>query len=306
MHAVTYPHLNPLPAGEEITCVTSKDGFKTHPVEVMAAAQPTKAIEIDGHIHSNLSVDGYVNMETLCERAIEVGLKEIAFTEHYDTEPADAGFGLYDYAKSRKGVERMREQFGDRLSVKLGIEVDYQVAYEAEIADFLRDKTFDCVLGARHWLDGAMIGPAFFEGKTEEEAYARYFESLLPIVECGLFDVLPHIDLVKRHGTERFGPFDTEKWLPHIEPILHRIINTGMGLEINTSGLREAPGEPYPGLLILERYRELGGRILTIGSDTHKLEHLGVGLEAGPELAKQAGFTNATLFKHREPVFLPL
>ena len=271
----------------------------------MILKQP-KSVEIDYHVHSDLSVEAYSSVDAVCERAVEIGLTEIVFTEHYDTEPADQGYGFYNYEKSRGAVDRTRERFIDRLSVKLGVEVDYQPVYETQIAEFLDGKAYDYVLGARHWLDGALIGHDYFEGKTEEESYERYFESVLPLVESGLFDVLAHIDLVKRHGTERYGTFDVEKWIERIEPILGKLVEKDMGLEINTSGVRQAPREPYPGVAVLKRFQELGGRILTIGSDAHRVEQVGVGLETGRRLTKEAGFTALTMFDRRKPIAVPL
>ena len=264
------------------------------------------AAGIDYHVHSDLSVDAYDSVNAMCERAVEIGLAEIVFTEHYDTDPADEGHGFYDYDKSREAVERVQDRFAGRLLVKLGIEVDYQTTYEAEIREFLAGKQYDYVLGARHWEADRLIGCDYFDGRTEDEAYGRYFDTVPGLVETGLFDVLAHIDLVKRDGTERYGTFDVEKWMPHIEPILRKLVDTGTGLEINTSGVRQPPREPYPGLAILMRYRELGGRILTIGSDSHRVEQLGVGLETGRKLAKEAGFTELTRFDNRRPIPAPL
>ena len=265
-----------------------------------------ESLQVDYHVHSDLSVDAHAGVEAMCRRAVEIGTTEIVFTEHYDTEPADDGYGFYSYEKSRDAVHRMRESFADRLSVKLGVEVDYQPVYEAHIAEFLDGKDYDFVLGARHWLDGALIGHGYCEGKTEGKSYARYFESVLPVVESRLFDVLAHIDLIKRHGTERYGPFNVEKWMKWIEPILRKLVETGVGLEINTSGLRQAPCEPYPGVAVLERYRELGGTIVTIGSDAHRVEDVGAGIRTGMELARKAGFTAMTIFDRRKPVAVPL
>jgi len=97
-----------------------------------------------------------------------------------------------------------------------------------------------------------------------------------------------------------------EKWMPYIEPILQKLVERGVGLEINTSGVRQAPREPYPGLAVLTRYRELGGRVLTVGSDSHRVEQLGVGLDTGIKLAKEAGFKELTRFDCRRRVAVPL
>jgi histidinol-phosphatase (PHP family) len=268
--------------------------------------QQIKANEVDYHVHSGESPDASGSIEELCERAVEIGLKEIVFTEHFDATPRDIAYMLYDYEKCRGLIDRMQEKFGDRLSVKLGIEIGYRPGQEAEIIEFLYGKEFEVVIGAIHWVGRELLCDDFVVGKTEEESHTRYFATLLPPVESGLFDVLAHLDIIKRHGTPLYGPFNVEKWMPFMEPVLRKLIQKGMALEINTSGVRQAPREPYPGLPVIKRYRELGGRLLTIGSDARGVETLAVGVDTAATLLEEAGFTEFTRFEGRKPIPTPL
>ena len=104
---------------------------------------------------------------------------------------------------------------------------------------------------------------------------------------------------------DSYGKFDADRWMPWIEPVLRSAVEMNVGIEINTSGVRQSPCEPYPGLETLKLYHELGGSILTIGSDAHRSSHLGVGLEKGLQLAKTAGFEGVCRFENRQPSLLP-
>jgi histidinol-phosphatase (PHP family) len=129
---------------------------------------------------------------------------------------------------------------------------------------------------------------------------------LLRAAQSGLGDVLGHLDLVKRFGVRHYGPFEPAAFEEEIRAVLRAAIDGGMGLEINTSGLRQSPGEPYPALAVLQWYRELGGEILTLGSDTHHVNNLGAGLAEAMTLAQVAGFRAIATFEKRNIRWLDL
>lgn len=275
------------------------------PDEEKMCPERIQATEVDYHVHSDQSPDASGSVEALCQRAVEIGLKEIVFTEHFDATPSDMAYKLYDYEKCRGIIDRMQEKFGDRLNVKLGIEIGYRPEQETQIIEFLDGKEFEVVIGAIHWVERELLEDVCV-GKTEEESQINYFAALLPLVESGFFDVLAHLDLIKRYGTPLYGPFDTARWMPRIEPVLQKLVQNGIALEVNTSGVRQAPREPYPGLAVIKRYRELGGRTLTIGSDAHGVEELGGGVDTAAALLKEVGFKEFTRFDRRTPVPTPL
>jgi len=243
---------------------------------------------MDCHIHSNHSLDGRDTMEAMCQQAIRKGLGGICFTEHLYLEREDESYGFFDYERYMADLETTRRRFGDRLLIWSGIEISYQPYLEAEITAFLEDKTFDLVIGSVHYVDGEFVFGPLTDGRSAEEAYGRYFEMVYQAAQTGLFNVLGHLDVLKRSGVRRYGPFIYEPYAGQIEAILKAIIDTGTALEVNTSGLRQAPREPYPGLEVLQRYRELGGKLLTVGSDAHRASDVGRGIRETIECLHRA------------------
>lgn len=244
----------------------------------------------DCHIHSTHSLDGHDTIKAICRQAIRRGLGGVCFTEHLYLEPEDDSYGFFDYDRYMADLEAARRKYGDRLLIWSGIEISYQPHLEAEITAFLEGKDFDLVMGSVHYVDGDFVFSRVFDNRSEAEAYGRYFEIVHQAVQSGLFDVLGHLDIVKRHGVRYYGPFLYKRYAGQIDTILKALIATDTALEVNASGLRHAPKEPYPGLEVLRRYRELGGELLTVGSDAHRASDVGRGIGEVIELLDQAGF----------------
>jgi histidinol-phosphatase (PHP family) len=117
---------------------------------------------------------------------------------------------------------------------------------------------------------------------------------------------LGHLDLVKRYGTAHYGPFDPGAFEDEIRAVLQAAIDVGLGLEVNTSGLRQRVGEPYPGLTVLRWYRELAGEILTVGSDAHDVDNLGAGIAEALDLVQAAGFQAIASFEAQQVRWIDL
>ena len=269
---------------------------------------------VDYHLHSTCSVDGFSSIADYCQRASELGLVEIGFCEHADFDPRDRGYDYFDYTAFRRQIETQRERCGHSLAVRAAVEVTYQASKEQEIALFLADKRFDYVVDSVHLVedgaDWAMISEAeghrdgfsgrYFAQRTMRAAYRPYFAELRRAVASGLFDLIGHFDLVKRYGVGYYGPFDPAVFADEIHDILELAVEKGVGLEINTSGLRQPPRETFPGLAVLKCYRRLGGEVLTVGSDAHSAADLGGGIAQAVALARQAGFRAIALFDERK------
>jgi histidinol-phosphatase (PHP family) len=245
---------------------------------------------LDCHVHTVHSGDSPAPLLDMCVRAVEVGITKIVFTEHLDFTPTDYSYGAFVYESWIREIESAREEFGGRLIIHRGVEVDYQERFRRKIEDYLGCHDFDYVLGSAHYVDGIIMEDheAYFPGKSAREAYLPYFDALRATVESGLFRTLGHIDLCKRHGARYFGPFRLDEFEDEMTGVLKTVVERGMMIEINTSGLRQAPAETYPTLDTLKLYHGLGGRNVAVGSDSHKPEHLGFGLETGYALAREA------------------
>ncbi len=275
---------------------------------------PPEAL-IDYHIHTTFSEDSRAQPEECARVAAERGLGGIIFTEHLEfPPPADAAEPAYvpervlplrEYARA---VEVLRETWEGRLKIGLGLELGLEPHNLESFGPYLaaHRPRLDYVLGSLHTIGGTLVQfPEYTDPLGPKAAADLYFERLLAglqrAVELGAVDVIGHVDLVKRSPT--FGVFRLADHRPHLEKVLRTIIDAGVGLEVNTSGYRQAPGEPYPGLETLALYRELRGEIVTVGSDSHRPSTVGGESARALEFIKAAGFDHVTLFSDRRPRF---
>ncbi|MFW6193397.1 MAG: histidinol-phosphatase HisJ family protein, partial [Gemmatimonadota bacterium] len=207
-------------------------------------------------------------------------------------------------------VEEARRTFPD-LDVRFGAEFEYRPEWAEPLERLAGAVPFDLVLGSVHVVDGLNVSGGseperYFEGRACRAAYRAYFESVERMVQWGGFDVVAHFDLVKRFGHLHCGPYDPSDFESTIRRILRRMATSGIGLEINTSGVVQPPGVPYPEGEILAWAREEGASHLTIGTDSHAPGRIDQGLAEGLALARRAGWRQVTRFERRQPVDLPL
>jgi histidinol-phosphatase (PHP family) len=269
---------------------------------------------LDLHVHSTCSVDGTSSIAEYARRAAEMDLVEVGFCEHADFDPRDLGYG---YLEPWRYDAEIAEARAGAPSIRLlqGVEITYQSNLEAEIGDWLAGHSWDMVVSSVHLVDyadgWALISEphaieGYFASHSEREAYIPYFEELLRAARSSLGDVLGHFDLVKRYGTAAYGRFEPVVFEDEVRSVLGAVIEAGMGLELNASGIRQRPGEPYPGLEILRWYREMGGEVLTAGSDAHHADDLGAGVGEALALARATGFRAVTTFEARKPRWMDL
>jgi histidinol-phosphatase (PHP family) len=234
---------------------------------------------IDTHVHSRHSCDSRMDPSDAVKAARAASLQALVFTEHVDFDPADEGYGYYDSRAISSALDELR-MTNSELRIYRGVEITYQQQHEHEIKEFIAEGLFDFVIGSVH-----MVGPddlsrpekqaAYYSSRTQREAYGAYFAEVEKLAASGLFDCLGHMDLCKRFGHQYYGPMAWQDFEPQITRILRSVINNNMYIELNTSGLRQDPKEPYPSLDVIREYVRLGGNKLTLGSDAHFPEHVG-------------------------------
>ena len=179
------------------------------------------------------------HMFEMCEAAIARGLTSVCFTEHVEFDPADFGYGFFDYDRYRAGIQEARARYGHILRIGMGAEVSFTSKKVDEIRDFLANHEFDFVLGSLHMIDELFIGgDEYFEGRTEEEVYAPYWAELAAMASSGLFKRIGHLDYLKQAHPPTWGPFSFEHWQDHIARALEAILASGATIEVNTSGIR--------------------------------------------------------------------
>ncbi len=263
----------------------------------------------DYHMHTKFSSDSDASMSSMVERAVQLGLKEIAITDHVDFDYPDPDFPFQiDYKKYAASIQNMKERYGDKISIKIGVEMGLQPYLKDEIEEFCQENYFDFIIGSSHCVDKKeLFGFDFFRGKSKEEAFHRYFESVLENIELfDCFHVYGHVDYINRYSPYEDKDLRYEDYSEIIDEILKTVIRKEKGLEINTSGFKYGLGQTHPQQAILERYHELGGRIITVGSDSHNPESIAGYFDAAYDALEDAGFEEITLFQNRKPVFVPL
>lgn len=265
----------------------------------------------DFHMHTAFSGDSEAPVRDQIERAIALGMPEICITDHHDY---DSGFCDIDFTLNLPVYLQMladiREEYRDRIRVNIGVELGLQ-SHLKEYLDGLVARygdSLDFIIGSSHFAD--RMDPydrAFWDGRTEEAAFERFFQvSLKRARTLDCFDVFGHLDYVVRYAPHRNAQYRYEQFKDVIDDILRALIQRGKGLECNTGGFKYGLGHPNPREEVLLRYRELGGEILTVGSDAHAPEHLGYDFERCRELLKACGFRYYTVFHGRRAEFLPL
>lgn len=270
-------------------------------------------ITADYHLHSSFSGDSDTPMEAMILRGIEMGLTHMCFTEHNDFDfPLSADESenpfllhtdsyLYD-------LIHYKEKYKDRIKVLFGVELGLQPHLMRENAVYAKSYDFDFIIGSSHICHRRdPYYPAFYEGRTEEEAYREYFASITEnIKKFSNFDVYGHLDYVVRYGPNQDAHYSYEKYQDLLDEILKLLIEKGKGIELNTGGLKSGMKDVHPCTPVLRRYRELGGEIITLGSDAHKPQHIGYSFGRASDILKDCGFRYYTVFEKRMPEYKKL
>ena len=234
----------------------------------------------DLHTHSAYSHDSETPMSVHCKRAIELGIDCICFTEHLDYNPVDPGYRLFNPDAYFAGIEQARENFGDKLLVLAGAEFSEPHLYPKEL-DACRKYPFDMIMGSVHfWIEDLFPSQMPENDISAQEAFDRYWRELLLTVKAGGFDVVGHMDYPKRF----YHHLLYEKGC--LEEIFGHMQENDIIPEINCGGLRRKFPEPNPGEILLQLYKDGGDKMVTLGSDSHKAESLGYGLQTGKELVQ--------------------
>ena len=272
----------------------------------------------DNHSHSHYSGDIPAgrgsSVRELCLAAIEKGVVRLAVTDHCDIDGIrDGFFPPLDHESVLKDVCAAKAEFSGRLEVLLGIELGQGTHMPAESDELLAKYPFDIVLGSVHAVRGIIdFADTDVISLSQNERvglWERYISELLETVEWGHFDVLTHITYPKRYflkqGITGF-PDIKNRGREYFEPVIKAVIEKGVTLECNTSGLRQIMGECLPNRDLLTLFYELGGRDVSLGSDAHRAADIGSGIKEAADMLKEIGFRYQAVFESRKKTFKPL
>lgn len=270
----------------------------------------------DYHVHTEFSDDSVYPMEDVVRDAIRMNLDEICITDHVDygiKQDWDCGqeiayrdkepFANVDYPRYMAKIRKMQDLYGDQITIRTGLEFGVQMHTIPQFETLFHRFPFDFIILSIHQLEDKEFWTQDFQrGRTQQEYNERYYEEMLEVVRNFKdYSVLGHMDLITRYDKAGLYPF--EKVKPLVEEILKTVIADGKGIELNTSYHRYGLNDTTPCVEILKLYRDLGGSILTIGSDSHKPEHLGMYVKEAKTLLKELGFKNLCTYEKMKPVF---
>ena len=199
----------------------------------------------------------------------------------------------------------MKAKYEDKIRLLYGVELGLQPEILRKNAVFAKNHEFDFIIASSHICHGKdPYYPDFFEGRDDETAYREYFESILEnIKKFSNFDVYGHLDYVVRYGKRKDTEYTYTKYSDILDEILKTLLDKGKGIELNTGGIKSGMQDFHPCMDILKRYRELGGEIITIGSDAHKPEHVAEHFDRAANVLKECGFGYYCIFEKRTPEF---
>ena len=255
----------------------------------------------DYHMHTPLCGHATGEPQAYDRRAIELGLAEIGFSDHAPLFSHKDPTITMDHSQLtiyHTMIESVRDEFSDDLTVRVGVEADYMPAYEERTKALLAAYPYDYVIGSIHFIEkwgfDDPIQLKEWDKRDVNIVYREYYKLLRKSALSRMFDILGHVDLVKKFD---FHP--TEDMRNEIEENARIFKRTGVVVEINTSGLRKPAKEIYPSQEHLKIYCEKGIPI-TFGSDAHRADDVGRDFDKGREWALAAGYKEYVMLEKRK------
>lgn len=277
----------------------------------------------DYHVHTEFSDDSNYPMEQVIKDAITKGFDELCFTDHVDYgikkdwdepgemiyrkggagEPDQMPVANVDYPVYYKTFQKMKELYQDKISLKFGLEFGMQAHTVEKYEKLFSRYPFDFIILSVHEIeDKEFWDQGFQNGMTQQEYNERYYEEILYLVQnYHNYSVLGHMDLITRY--DKAGVYPFEKLKPILTKILKTVIADEKGIEVNTSSHRYGLKDLTPSRDILKLYKKLGGKIITIGSDSHKPGYLGAFVDETKEELRSLGFEYICTFDKMKPVY---
>ncbi len=255
----------------------------------------------DYHMHTTLCGHAIGSLDEYVQHAISIGLSEMGFSDHapmvHERLPG-VTMDMRQLPLYHKLIDEVKARYADKITIKYALESDFIPGFEAQTKAIIDAYPYDYIIGSVHYVNGwAIDDPATIERwKTQDinQVWKDYFGLLRQSARTGFFNIIGHSDLPKK-----FGNFPTVDMTDEVRATAKVFKETGVTVEINTSGLRKPVKEMYPALAYLKIYSE-AGVTLTFGSDSHTPQDVGKNFKEAVELAKAAGYTEYVTFSKRK------
>lgn len=264
---------------------------------------------IDMHTHTINSPDGNHTADFMAQTAYKNGIKHLAFTDHCECDYFDTENYPERVKQSYADISAAKMQFDGKIEISRGIELA-QPHYVPELAEeIINAHNYDVIIGSLHNLRNMQdfYYMKSFDGYDVEELMSTYFDEIAGMLEWGDFDVLAHITYPFRYIYNLCGYIeDINKYSEKIDTILKLCAEKDKALEINMGGLKYPINKPSPDVDTIKRYKELGGKLISVGSDSHYAERIGFGINRAYQIARDAGFKSVAIFKERQVFEYPI
>jgi len=262
----------------------------------------------DCHLHTTFSPDGRQTPEQLIEASVAAGLTEITITEHCECNdnaalpPEETPWPDLDVKAYTETYEKLRKT--SPIKINIGIEIGQATQGREYAEKMLSAYDWDFILGSLHNVRGEYdFYYMNYEGKDLGKLFSQYFDQLYETVDTCRFSSLSHLYYPVRYIYRQGQTLDLEQFDGKIKLILELLAKKGLGLEINTSSVNDCFGDLVPGYKYAKMFKQLGGEIVTVGSDSHYTEKVGTGIDTAYKMLKEAGFSAVATFEKQKPVF---
>lgn len=267
----------------------------------------------DYHMHSCFSPDANFSMREMAEAAAEKGINQVCFTDHIDDcypimchSKEDSYFSKADALK--QSYYETKEALKGKIDLRLGYELASPHRNPALAREIAYGDGVDFVIGSVHSIPDV---DDFYVYQFKDEEDCRklnelYLKDYIALAKTGCCDVLGHIGYTLKFSYKQGLNFDIMVYTDLLEELFHIIISKGIGIELNTSGMRQPIGQPIPTVPMLKLYRACGGEIITTGSDSHFAKHAGTGIQEAYEILKEIGFPYVATFKDHKVSFVEI
>ncbi len=257
----------------------------------------------DFHIHTRFSGDSEADVDKVIQSAIDKGMKYMAITDHNDFEFENGIFEL-DTERYFEYMSNKKMEYKNDISLSIGIECGLEPKFADRINKLINSYNFDFVIGSSHVINGRdPYYKEYFENRPVHDAMVEYLLSISENIDIfDNFDVYGHLDYMMRYApiSAEEKRYEYAEYAEYFDNILTKLIKKGKGIEINTSPLKSGLYDTNPNLQVVKRYAELGGKIITVGSDAHKPEHVGHSFDVAANMLKDANFTYFNIFSNRQ------
>ena len=250
---------------------------------------------VDYHMHSILS-DGKDSYEEMVRAAIAKGVDEIGFSDHVCLKPVDWAISMVDIPVMTGQILDLKQKYQDQIKIRYGIEMDYFPGKETELQELIESIPLDYVIGSVHFIDdwNFDMDQSLYGKWSNDKLYRKYFELIQQAATSGLFDVIGHLDIIKKF---RIYPESNQDKL--FEDTVKLIKEHNLVVELNTGGIDRPCAEYTPGPKLLEMCSQHNVQV-TLGSDAHSLAQIARHFESAIEFLTQIGYNEIVGFKSRE------